>query len=1415
MAMFRPGRSPFVLRDIERSRSGQMSFSVAAVVLLLVAGAGAAMISGMESANQQSGAVTAFTGEMVRVANSEVESIRRQAYSAALSVIESDPQANETAIAAKFASAWNASLASSYPKISSSFKLRVERSDVALQFLRLGSDQLSIWGEEGPTGGTAFSNVSVPAYFTLAGGVILNVSCAIGSISSEAVVDQGLYLPFPLLQNRLAAFSAQFAGGSNHFENVVRYELSLLLELRALSSGSALPRTDLELLDRVDVARAVGLAALIEQARMLRSLDRPSVEAVADLFPPEGGGADFIWNTLSGEGTVDPADLFLRMCCESEIDVRSVIAQSVYAAADAMGLKWLDYFQVIDLLKVLEGTAQTVELTVRGALDWVFGTDSEGESIRNWMRERFEAAGIQEDEYRWFGRDSPDLSIHLPGNSIVVKNSNGEEVRLDLGGTESIEFPTINVLDSPDWRTFYVDYKTRTFETGQMLQDFVKAISAGVASSLDVGVVTLSLDPSDGKPFIEELADTLQDSIAKCEPVVRSSLLSSPVQGIRDHMADALLAFVQGCWPDILDREASVRSALAALARSVVLEGVGTDPGFDRYSIDDAVSQVYQSMTSDSSWGVVDAVREAFEQKVNSYLDLFREAFTNVSVGGEQLKLAKVVQSLAGGSISGIPGLASVVERVATRMVTDIRQSDKLRGDQVVVKLHGLGSFSLLLEKGLSVRECLCSSLDPSFIRGGSTGAVIVYPHEYPTSAEDYPNHHVTDLGNLTMMPFQSQFGVTVSGGLKVTVTCQGELSNRSCRSLPSIGVFVPYQTSFNLVTSTGGPIDPVEYRPTMTLVKQIEQVFQAIWDGIVGALEWIWNGLCSVFSFLGSVLSSAISYAIKAVEAVSELLTQMVQALSDLVKGALGGFIQWLGETISASAGTVSISFSLFGISFVIETDANDIPYGKSRDYIRIIGTLDIGGSVLSIGVRLAQIYKKGADVLVNGSLVGEGWALKGSLDPLMFVSDHFFQLTGEFADWVLELVMPKIVQYDRLSLVLSDVPGIGAFLSRIPTPVPGMTARIDAGFELKYNRPVDDHIVINEVELNPPGADAGREWVELYNPLNHAVDLTDWRFETSHGSQEVQSIEGSVIGPKSHLVHVFPRLMLDNGGETGTPLGESVRLLDADGQVVDTTPYLTDYYNDDNTWQRRSDGAESWVFKTATRGSPNSFQAVVMNDRELLIRSLENAALKAFAKAGEGDLSVDSLASLIEACIAEVVETLIDTLTDSIEEMSLFVELGFQDYSQSMGAGLRLSLSVTGDFVREGLEWMAQATRTVLGSILNPTACIPQAHTLDELLAHIYIRFGGYVEAGLPRILGHGEGRFRCGGQVQVNLATFVSSRSGPREWGVELGVLFEGVQGRYLSTMFAVDADKLVDVWVVWISIHARNANGGSIT
>ena len=130
---------------------------------------------------------------------------------------------------------------------------------------------------------------------------------------------------------------------------------------------------------------------------------------------------------------------------------------------------------------------------------------------------------------------------------------------------------------------------------------------------------------------------------------------------------------------------------------------------------------------------------------------------------------------------------------------------------------------------------------------------------------------------------------------------------------------------------------------------------------------------------------------------------------------------------------------------------------------------------------------------------------------------------------------------------------------------------------------------VVINEVELNPYGTDAGYEWVELYNPINQSVDIGGWMLETTHGETVTLMIEyGTVIEPGEFQVYSHNVQWLDNEGE-------SVLLMDESYSVVDETPLLTDTENDIGAWARYPDGYDTddafdWVFQASTQGSPNS---------------------------------------------------------------------------------------------------------------------------------------------------------------------------------------------------------------------------------
>lgn len=123
-------------------------------------------------------------------------------------------------------------------------------------------------------------------------------------------------------------------------------------------------------------------------------------------------------------------------------------------------------------------------------------------------------------------------------------------------------------------------------------------------------------------------------------------------------------------------------------------------------------------------------------------------------------------------------------------------------------------------------------------------------------------------------------------------------------------------------------------------------------------------------------------------------------------------------------------------------------------------------------------------------------------------------------------------------------------------------------------------DVVLISEVEANPPGADAGNEWVELHNPGLASVDLSGARLRALGGANPAEHVlpAGTVLAPGARLVIALTEgQFLDNVDET-------VVLDDALLGEHDRTPLLRDTADDARTNQRDGD---AWTF---TWGSPAS---------------------------------------------------------------------------------------------------------------------------------------------------------------------------------------------------------------------------------
>ncbi|NIP62122.1 MAG: hypothetical protein GWN01_12080 [Nitrosopumilaceae archaeon] len=135
-----------------------------------------------------------------------------------------------------------------------------------------------------------------------------------------------------------------------------------------------------------------------------------------------------------------------------------------------------------------------------------------------------------------------------------------------------------------------------------------------------------------------------------------------------------------------------------------------------------------------------------------------------------------------------------------------------------------------------------------------------------------------------------------------------------------------------------------------------------------------------------------------------------------------------------------------------------------------------------------------------------------------------------------------------------------------------------------------IASNVVINEVELNPPGDDSKSiiEWVELYNPTDTEIDLSGWHIASTTVLKKTMTIDsGTTIQPNQFLTFSYLPVWF-------TDVSESIELRDSQENIIDKTPTLTDLKNDFTSWQRLYDGYDTnspddWEFVVSTAGSTN----------------------------------------------------------------------------------------------------------------------------------------------------------------------------------------------------------------------------------
>ena len=93
--------------------------------------------------------------------------------------------------------------------------------------------------------------------------------------------------------------------------------------------------------------------------------------------------------------------------------------------------------------------------------------------------------------------------------------------------------------------------------------------------------------------------------------------------------------------------------------------------------------------------------------------------------------------------------------------------------------------------------------------------------------------------------------------------------------------------------------------------------------------------------------------------------------------------------------------------------------------------------------------------------------------------------------------------------------------------------------------------------------------------------MNIGGWRVKTTHGVT-VTIPSGTMLGAGKYIVIKHSKQWIDN-------VDEKLRLLNSNGNTIDTTPMFYDSANDIRTNQRIPNGSSTWQFRNNTPGLKN----------------------------------------------------------------------------------------------------------------------------------------------------------------------------------------------------------------------------------
>lgn len=1400
-----------------------MAFSLVAVIILLISSMTIALVSDYSSENDTATPSFETMHKLFSSVSEAADELQQSLYLIALDIIGKSSIMDESEINREFREASKEYVDNAFPKHAEIYAIFVEEFDVYLAFLKASMgevyQELLAINEDDEA---ESHEISVPAYFCICGNFTLFATSSHGNLTKTFEISKPIYIPIPFLANRIATLSESISNDGGEFEKIVKYQLTALVQDRILKGYGVDAKLGeygtASILTEEDVKNAIRLALLIEDRKYLRNLDN---RLIASLISDSASYDS--WRLISDKnfsGMVDPAELFLQLFSAGEYSYSMLVSQVLFATADAVVLRWLEYLHIIDLVNTIEQAADLSEVALSNFIESILGNSAIEESIINWMMTTLERAGYSASNYRYFNYGGPDASVYIPAHKVVLTNSRGENIIFCIQGNYPLDFPSVDIFSSELWKKFAIEYKLETHYLADSLIDFVKSIALAIRDSKNLPQVEINRNPADNISYASSLKESflraLQSSNSSLESVIEAT---ARLKSIFNSMGEALVDFFEQYQQELFKKNESIHAAIESLATLIVDDLILSSYSFDDEAERKATIEILCEIEQSTEWGLKNEIAEMFDIKVSHLIEILKEAFLGAIDDYSYGPLRSEILSLALGIVGELPGINSMLTKTVTRLLGDIENAFELRGDEIFVASPELKSFRLLTDTGRVLLESIeiinaGNEFDKMADDNSDDERVFIQitrPWEFQEKSHYYPNRHITNITNLTFLPYITQWDVSVRGSYLISISASAPESRLLGQFPLTMSREIEFDLDFSISAQSAWPLHGVHYQSTSTFGRDVANFLEKIWNEICGGIAPFISIVDSLQSTMGVLLSAATTYSIRFVESLSATLQFAIENIRNLFVAGMDSVLGWICDNLISLLGKIQFNLTIWGLKFQVVTNPLEIALGFTKDILRITCWLSHRTTNISVAIRFLRMANGDYDIIANATIQSKRWFLDVLVDPLMRIFNHFVQVTGKVGNSTLELHMPLALQYKKLRFALSSIPVIGQFLSRIPLPIPGLIGSLDAGFEIKYRSPIANHLVINEYEQNPPGTDFGREWIELYNPTDRFVSLSGWSIQTMHGIQEIATIEEDCIEPHGYRILVLQGQVLDNGGEWKFPLSECIALIDPSGRKVDMAPLTTDFYNDDRTWQRAYDGNDRWIFKSETRGKANGRNALTPSSDDWVYKVFSDAALRAFSELSVSSADLDGLGNLIEEIIRRVLRKCIEAVGDFILEFKLDVVVTISDATCITGTGFAVSLVFKGDTVAKALESTLSVISSSIRRITTPDAEVFARNEIVSFLQDIYLRFEIFAFTGFSKLFlsCNQELKFRVAVMMETNVYTLLGIiQREPVNATITMGLMICEVPSRFISPLFGVGNEGNTDLWAFRLRIFPEN-------